>query len=90
MEWQRQRFAALLPDRAPGALHYEAVSTLGLAPGTYEVRVAMRHVRSGLTGSVHTYVDVPNFNKQNLRTRFEAVSVKTGHPCAVIRFSAAW
>ena len=52
-----------LPGPGPGQLRYEAVSTLKLAPGTYELRVAMRHEPPGDVGSVHTYVDVPDFDE---------------------------
>jgi len=62
VEWQRQKFSAALPDEAANTLRYESVATLTLAPGTYEVRVATRQERAGLVGSVHTYVDVPDFD----------------------------
>ena len=41
-----------------------SVSTLTLKPGSYEVRVATRHERADVTGSVHTFVEVPDFNSQ--------------------------
>ena len=65
-EWQRQRMSAALPDGVPGQLRYESVSTLTLPPGTYEIRVAARHERANDTGSVHTYVDVPDFDSQTV------------------------
>ena len=61
-EWQRQQFSAALPYEVPNELRYESFSTLALAPGTYEVRVATRQERAAVTGSVHTYVDVPDFD----------------------------
>lgn len=61
VDWQRQRVSVAIPDRAPGQLRYEAISTLKLEPGVYEVRVAARHEHAGVVGSVHTYVDVPDF-----------------------------
>ncbi len=66
-EWQRQRVSIAIPDGGPADdLRYESVSTLSLAPGTYEVRVASRNERTDMVGSVHTYVDVPDFNSQPL------------------------
>ena len=62
VEWQRQKFSAALPYEAANALRYESVATLTVGPGTYEVRVATRQERAGLVGSVHTYVDVPDFD----------------------------
>jgi VWFA-related protein len=62
VDWQRQRLSVAMPAAAPGELRYESVSTLALKPGTYEVRVASRHERSDLVGSVHTFVDVPDFD----------------------------
>ncbi len=62
VEWQRQQFSAALPYEVPNELRYESFSTLALAPGTYEVRVATRQERAAVAGSVHTYVDVPDFD----------------------------
>jgi hypothetical protein len=35
-----------------------------LEPGTYELRVVIRHEQAGEVGSVHTYVDVPDFDQE--------------------------
>jgi VWFA-related protein len=66
VDWQRQRVSAALPSGTPGQLRYESVSALTLPPGTYEVRVAARHERENVTGSVHAYVDVPDFDRDPL------------------------
>jgi len=66
VEWQRQRLSVAIPDSAPGQLRYEAISLLSLGPGSYELRVAARHEQAGVVGSVHTYVDVPDFGKDAL------------------------
>ena len=58
--------SAALPWGTPGQLRYESVSTLTLQPGTYELRVAARHEHANDTGSVHTYVDVPDFDSQTV------------------------
>lgn len=65
-QWHRQTVdLQVVPGRA-GELQYEALSRLDLKPGRYEVRVAVRHQPSGATGSVHTYVDVPDFDREAL------------------------
>jgi hypothetical protein len=61
---QRQRLSIAMSDG--GELKYESVATLNLAPGSYEVRVATRHQRADLVGSVHTFVDVPDFSARPL------------------------
>ena len=66
VDWQRQRLSIAIPETSPGELRYESVSTLALAPGTYEVRVISRQQRAGVVGSVHTFVDVPNFDGEPL------------------------
>jgi VWFA-related protein len=66
VEWQRQQFSAALPLEIANELRYESVSTLTLAPGTYELRVATRQGRSAVIGSVHTFVDVPKFDDDAL------------------------
>ena len=66
VDWQRQRLSIALPETGPGELRYESVSTLALKPGTYELRVISRHERTGIVGSVHTFVDVPDFAAEPL------------------------
>ena len=66
VEWQRQQFSAALPVEIPNQLRYESAALLALDPGAYEVRVATRQEHAGLLGSVHTYVDVPDFDNGRL------------------------
>ena len=66
VDWQRQRLSIALPETDPGELRYESVSTLALKPGTYELRVISRHERTGIVGSVYTFVDVPDFASEPL------------------------
>ena len=66
VDWQRQRLSIALPETGPGELRYESVSTLALKPGTYELRVISRHERTGIVGSVYTFVDVPDFASEPL------------------------
>jgi VWFA-related protein len=61
--WHRQKLQLVIPDPEAGALLYEAASKIDLKPGRYEVRVAVRQGRPAVTGTVHTYVDVPDFDK---------------------------
>ena len=66
IEWQRQQFSAALPFEIANELRYESAAALALAPGAYEVRIATRQERAGLIGSVHSYVDVPDFDNEPL------------------------
>jgi VWFA-related protein len=81
IEWQRQRLSVATAANAAGELRYEAVSTLHLAPGAYELRVAARHEQGGDVGSVHTYVDVPDFEKDPV-TLSGVVLLDAGAPTA--------
>ncbi|MEP6914972.1 MAG: VWA domain-containing protein [Acidobacteriota bacterium] len=51
------------PQRGASALDYEVVSRLTLKPGRHEIRVSAENVTRGTSGSVYTYVDVPDFSK---------------------------
>lgn len=48
------------------ALDYEVLARLTLKPGRHEIRVAAENVTRGTSGSVYTYVDVPDFAKAAL------------------------
>jgi VWFA-related protein len=45
---------------------YEVPSRLALKPGRHEIRVAVEDPEQHLTGSVYTYVEVPDFEKEPL------------------------
>ena len=66
VDWNRQRFEATVPKADDTGVSYESVSTLELTPGPYAVRIAVRHANAGVAGSVHAYVEVPDFNKERL------------------------
>jgi hypothetical protein len=51
--------------RRPGADPLGLVSALALAPGSYEIRVGTE-LADGTAGSVHTFVDVPDFAHESL------------------------
>lgn len=58
---------ALTPQRTlTDSVAYEVVSHLELRPGRYEVRAAVEDARLGRSGSVYTYVDVPDFRQAAL------------------------
>ena len=51
---------------AQTSLDYEVLARLTLKPGRHEIRVAAENVTRGTSGSVYTYVDVPDFAKAAL------------------------
>jgi VWFA-related protein len=63
-----QRLSVELPEsRGPaGGREHELLSRIELRPGRYEIRLAAREVGSGRTGSVYTFVDVPDFRRAAL------------------------
>jgi hypothetical protein len=48
-----------------GSISYEVLPRLGVSPGKYEVRVGIR-TEDGRSGSVYTFVDVPDFSRSGL------------------------
>jgi len=69
------------PD-ARGDLTYELLSKLSLAPGHYEIRLALADATAGRQGSVYTFVDVPNFSKAALSLSDAMVEALPGPPAA--------
>jgi VWFA-related protein len=65
------------PD-TPRALEYEVSSRLTLKPGRHEIRVAAENVTRGTSGSVYTYVDVPDFAKAPLSLSGVVLGVGAG------------
>ena len=63
---------------APRTFEYEIVSRLELKPGRYELRSAVRDVRLGRSGSVYTYVDVPDFRASPVTLSGLMLSVTPG------------
>jgi VWFA-related protein len=64
--YQRQTVSVSPPPNASGEFEYDVLSRLALKPGRYEIRVALEDASRTRTGSVYTYVDVPNFAKEPL------------------------
>lgn len=60
----RQMVAVTSQGAGDQPLAYEAFSRIDLKPGRYEVRAAIDDGRSGRTGSVYGYVDVPDFARE--------------------------
>jgi VWFA-related protein len=57
---------------------YEVVSRLELKPGRYELRTAVEDARLGRSGSVYTYVDVPDYQRSAVALSGVFVSVTPG------------
>ena len=64
-----------------GSSRYEIVSRLTLKPGRYEVRVAL-YAAPNQSGSVYTFVDVPDFAQQPLSLSGLVLAVTPGVPSA--------
>jgi VWFA-related protein len=63
LAWSRQTVLVTPERTAARQFEYEIVSRLDLDPGRYELRTAVEDTRFGRTGSVYTYVDVPDFRR---------------------------
>ena len=63
--FERQTLDLTVGPNANGELQYEVLSRLALPPGRYDLRIG---TQSGTQqrGSVYTYIDVPNFAKDEL------------------------
>jgi VWFA-related protein len=64
--WMRQTVEVTPGEGAEGTLQYDAVTRLDLRPGAYEIRIAGSHRDAARSGSVYTYVDVPDFSREPL------------------------
>ena len=64
--WMRQPVEVTPGEGAAGTLQYDAVTRLDLRPGAYEIRIAGSHRDAARSGSVYTYVEVPDFAKEPL------------------------
>jgi VWFA-related protein len=64
--WVRQNVDVTPSEGSAGTLQYDAVSRLDLRPGHYEIRISSEHRDAARSGSVHTYVEVPDFAKEPL------------------------
>jgi VWFA-related protein len=60
------RLALTRPQAAAGTVHYDVPTRLDLAPGRYEIRVAITSPATGHTGSAYAPVTIPNFAKDPL------------------------
>ncbi len=57
---------------------YEVVSRIELKPGRYELRTAVEDTRLGRSGSVYTYVDVPDYQRAAVALSGLLMSVTPG------------
>jgi VWFA-related protein len=60
------------------SFEYEVVSRLELKPGRYELRTAVEDTRLGRSGSVYTYVDVPDYQRSAVALSGLLISVTPG------------
>ncbi|HVW06203.1 MAG TPA: VWA domain-containing protein [Vicinamibacterales bacterium] len=74
----REETAVIGVNAASG---YDLLSRLELAPGRYEIRVAT-DAPSGRRGSVFTFVDVPNFSRDDLTLTGVALGTSPATPVA--------
>jgi VWFA-related protein len=74
--YHRQTVSVSPPLNGAGEFEYDVVSRLPLKPGRYEIRVALEDASRTRTGSVYTYVDVPNFAKEPLSLSGAVVDAK--------------
>ena len=60
----------LLPQTYEGALKrgFVATRTLNLKAGTYQIRMFLREIGSGLIGTANDYIDIPNMKADRLST----------------------
>jgi VWFA-related protein len=60
----------LLPQTYEGALRRGFVATriLNLKPGTYQIRMFLREIGSGLIGTANDYIDIPNIKVDRFAT----------------------
>ena len=78
---EQQTVGITLPSSASGDVPYEVLARLPLKPGRYELRVALDAV-AARSGSVYTYVDVPDFADQPLSMSGVVLSVVPAWPTA--------
>ena len=80
--FQRQTVSVSPRMNGRGEFEYEVLSRLPLKPGRYEIRAALEDASRRRTGSVYTYVDVPNFARDPLSLSGVVVDSTPGVPSA--------
>jgi VWFA-related protein len=80
--FQRQTVAVSPPPNERGEFEYEILARLPVEPGRYEIRVALEDASRSRTGSVYTYVDVPDFAKEPLSLSGIVVEARPSVPSA--------
>jgi VWFA-related protein len=81
VQTEQKTIGIRLPSSAAGDVSYEVLSRLPLKPGRYELRVAV-DAAAARSGSVYTYVDVPDFAEQPLSMSGVVLSVVPAWPTA--------
>ena len=77
---EHQAIGITLPSKASDDVSYEVLSRLPLKPGRYELRLALDAATR--SGSVYTYVDVPDFAEEPLSMSGLVLSVAPAWPTA--------
>jgi len=78
---EQQTVGITLPSNAASDVAFEILSRLTLKPGRYELRVAL-DAAAATSGSVYTYVDVPDFAEQPVSLSGVVLSVAPSWPAA--------
>jgi hypothetical protein len=76
----RQTLAVTPRGVAGGGVSYDILQRLPARPGRYELRIGLRNRARGQTGSVYTFVDVPDFRRLPFAVGSAAIYVTTGSP----------
>ncbi len=81
VQTEQRSLGITMPSSASSDVSYEVLSRLSLKPGRYEIRVAL-DAAAATSGSVYTYVDIPDFTEQPLSLSGVVLSIAPGWPTA--------
>lgn len=74
---------AIPPSLTAGrTLEYEVLSSFPLRTGRYEIRAAVEDTRLGRSGSVYTYVDVPDYRREEVGMSGLLIDASPARPSA--------
>jgi VWFA-related protein len=78
---EQQTVGITLPSHAADDVPFDVLSRLALKPGRYELRIALDEA-AGKSGSVYTFVDVPDFAERPVSLSGVVLSVAPSWPAA--------
>jgi ABC-type nitrate/sulfonate/bicarbonate transport system substrate-binding protein len=81
VQTEQRTVGITMPASGSDDVSYEVLSRLSLKPGRYEIRVAL-DAAAAKSGSVYTYVDIPDFAEQPLSLSGVVFSVTPAWPTA--------